>query len=320
MTGVSAVARPDVATPAVYRDPLLLRAALTGRGVVGFVPTMGYLHEGHATLIRLAKQACDVVVLSIFVNPLQFGPKEDLAKYPRDLERDLRVAAEAGVDAVFFPEVGTMYPPGFGTRVVVSGVSEPLDGASRPGHFVGVATVVLKLLNLVRPDRVFLGEKDWQQLAVLRRMATDLNVAVDVVGVPTVREPSGLAMSSRNAYLTEGQKERAVVLIRALRAVQGAYTAGERRTAALRQVGLDVLEREPDVHVEYLEVVGRDLLARETVVSPLPVSAMPGRDRLDRDAVENESMTRVLVAARMYGVRLIDNLPLDVGTLPGGDA
>lgn len=295
----------DVATPAVYRDPLLLRAALGGQGVVGFVPTMGYLHEGHATLIRQAREACDVVVLSIFVNPLQFGPKEDLAKYPRDLERDLRVAAGAGVDAVFFPEVSTMYPPGFDTRVVVSGVSEPLDGAARPGHFVGVATVVLKLLNLVQPDRVFLGEKDWQQLAVLRRMVTDLNVPVEVVGVPTVREPSGLAMSSRNSYLTAPQKERATVLHRALRSVQAAYAGGERRTLALRQAGLDVLAREPDAQVEYLEVVGADLLSSDT---------------LEREREDNDPMTRVLVAARMYGVRLIDNLPLDPGATIGAGA
>ncbi|THF88975.1 pantoate--beta-alanine ligase [Deinococcus sp. KSM4-11] len=287
-----------------------MRAALSGRGVVGFVPTMGYLHEGHATLIRQARRACDVVVLSIFVNPLQFGPKEDLAKYPRDLERDLHVAAEAGVDAVFYPEVGTMYPPGFDTRVVVSGVSEPLDGASRPGHFVGVATVVLKLLNLVRPDRVFLGEKDWQQLAVLRRMVTDLNVPVEVVGVPTVREPSGLAMSSRNSYLSAPQKQRAVVLVQALRAVQAAYAGGERRTSALRQAGLDVLAHEPDAEVEYLDVVGGDLRAPDSLV----------RDTAERNRVDNDPMTRVLVAARMYGVRLIDNLPLDVGTAPGGDA
>lgn len=283
-------------TPAVFRDPAQLRTALQGRGVVGFVPTMGYLHEGHATLIRQARQGCDTVVLSIFVNPLQFGPKEDLARYPRDLERDLRVAAEAGVDAVFFPDVETMYPPGFSTRVIVSGVSEPLDGAARPGHFVGVATVVLKLLNLVRPDRVFLGEKDWQQLAVLRRMVTDLNVASEVVGVPTVREASGLAMSSRNSYLAADQKERAVVLIRALRAVQAAYAGGERNTRTLRQAGLDIFAREPEAQVEYLAIVGRDMLERERV--------------------ENDPMTRVLVAARMFGVRLIDNLPLDA-TSPG---
>ncbi|WP_412029942.1 pantoate--beta-alanine ligase [Deinococcus yunweiensis] len=263
---------------------------------------MGYLHEGHATLIRQARQACDVVVLSIFINPLQFGPKEDLAKYPRDLERDLRIAGGAGVDAVFFPEISTMYPPGFDTRVVVSGVSEPLDGAARPGHFVGVATVVLKLLNLVQPGRVFLGEKDWQQLAVLRRMVTDLNVPVEVVGVPTVRETSGLAMSSRNSYLTAAQKERATVLLRALRAVQDAYTAGERRTAALRQAGLDVFTQETDAQVEYLEVVGADLLSS---------------DMLEREREENDSMTRVLVAARMYGVRLIDNVPLDSGMSAG---
>lgn len=291
--------------PLVFSDPLELRRHYLGRGVVGFVPTMGYLHEGHATLIRQARQACDTVVLSIFVNPLQFGPKEDLAKYPRDLERDLRVAREAGVDFVFTPGVETMYPPGFNTRVVVSGVSEPLDGASRPGHFTGVATVVLKLLNLVRPDRVFLGEKDWQQLQVLRRMVTDLNVTVEVIGVPTVREASGLAMSSRNSYLSEEQKERAVVISRSLRAVQHAYAQGERDPAKLRQAGLDVLARDPAAELDYLSVVGADLHDCDTGA---------------RKIVENDPMNRVLVAARMFGVRLIDNMPLDAGAEqhPGG--
>lgn len=286
------------AAPVVFADPLELRAHYAGHGVIGFVPTMGYLHEGHATLIRQARQACDTVVLSIFVNPLQFGPKEDLAKYPRDLERDLRVAQEAGVDFVFAPSVETMYPAGFNTRVTVAGVSEPLDGASRPGHFTGVATVVLKLLNLVRPDKVFLGEKDWQQLAVLRRMVTDLNVTVEVVGVPTVREASGLAMSSRNSYLTAEQKARATVLSRALRAVQAAFAAGERHPAKLRQAGLDVLSSDPEVQLDYLSIVDGDMLDCDTG---------------DRKIVENDPMTRVLVAARMFGVRLIDNMALTEG-------
>ncbi len=276
--------------PEVISDSAQLRQRLKDRSVVGFVPTMGYLHEGHATLMQQARQVCDVVVLSIFVNPLQFGPKEDLAKYPRDLERDLRVAAEAGVGFVFTPSVEIMYPKGFDTRVVVSGVSEPLDGASRPGHFVGVATVVLKLLNLVMPDRVFLGQKDWQQLAVLRRMVIDLNVNVEVVGVPTVREESGLAMSSRNTYLSAQQKQQATVLFKALTAVQDAYAAGERHTEHLRAVGVAILKQNTNVELEYLTVVGRDMLEREIV--------------------ENDEMTRVLVAAKMFGVRLIDNLPL----------
>ncbi|GGL71215.1 pantothenate synthetase [Deinococcus aerolatus] len=284
---------PEVAArvqPQVVRSPEALRSALAGRGRVGLVPTMGYLHDGHATLMRRAREVCDVLVVSIFVNPLQFGPAEDLAAYPRDLERDLGVVEAAGVDVVFMPTSETMYPPAFNTRVVVSGVSEGLDGASRPGHFVGVATVVLKLLNLVRPDVAFFGEKDWQQLTVLRQMVRDLNVPVDVVGLPTVRAPSGLALSSRNSYLSTEQQARAAVLSRALTAVQTAYASGERTAAALRQAGLDVLATEPEVTLDYLSVVGRDMQEREVV--------------------DNDSMTRVLVAARMFGVRLIDNMPL----------
>lgn len=284
---------PEVAAqvrPQVVRSPEALRLALAGRGRVGLVPTMGYLHDGHATLMRRAREVCDVLVVSIFVNPLQFGPAEDLAAYPRDLERDLGVVAEAGVDVVFVPEVQTMYPPAFGTRVTVAGVSDGLDGASRPGHFVGVATVVLKLLNLVRPDVAFFGEKDWQQLAVLRQMVRDLNVPVEVVGLPTVRAPSGLALSSRNSYLSAEQQARAAVLSRALTAVQAAYARGERDAATLRQAGLDVLAAEPEVTLDYLSVVGRDMQ--------------------ERAVVDNDPMTRVLVAARMFGVRLIDNMPL----------
>lgn len=280
--------------PQVFTDPAELRAALQGRGTVGFVPTMGYLHDGHATLMRWARQSCDTVVLSIYVNPLQFGPNEDYASYPRDLERDLKVARSAGVDFVFAPSDATMYPPGFSTRVSVNGVSDTLDGLSRPGHFTGVATVVLKLLNLVRPDKVFLGEKDWQQVAVLRRMITDLNVAVEVVGVPTVRSEEatslGLALSSRNSYLNEEQKARATVLSRALRAVQAAYAAGERDTQALKQAGLNVLKTEPDAQLDYLTVVDSNL--QET------------------PRIAEDPFNRILIAARMFGVRLIDNMPL----------
>ncbi|MFD2610047.1 pantoate--beta-alanine ligase [Deinococcus taklimakanensis] len=284
--------------PRVVRTPAELRAALRGQPSVGLVPTMGYLHTGHATLIRAARAENAVVVLSVFVNPMQFGPKEDLARYPRDLDRDLRVAAEAGADLLFVPEAGDMYPTGFSTRVELSGVSEPLDGAARPGHFTGVATVVLKLLNLVQPARAYFGEKDWQQLAVVRRMVADLNVPVEVVGVPTVRAESGLALSSRNAYLSAEELERATVLSRALRAVQAAYAGGERDAARLRQAGLDVLATEPEAVPDYLAVVDGDMR--------------------ERDAVDDDPMNRVLVAARMFGVRLIDNMPLDARQHPGG--
>ncbi|MFC3859516.1 pantoate--beta-alanine ligase [Deinococcus antarcticus] len=283
-----------VTEPRVFTDPAQLREALKDRGVVGFVPTMGYLHDGHATLMRWARQSCDTVVLSIYVNPLQFGPNEDYASYPRDLERDVKVAASAGVDYVFAPTDGIMYPPGFSTRVSVQGVADTLDGLSRPGHFTGVATVVLKLLNLVRPDKVFLGEKDWQQVAVLRRMITDLNVTVEVVGVPTVRSEDGasrgLALSSRNSYLNDEQKARATVLSRALRAVQDAYAGGERSTAALRQAGLTVLNAEPQVNLDYLTIVDSNLQEHATVT--------------------DDPFNRILIAARLFGVRLIDNMPL----------
>ncbi|BDP41429.1 pantothenate synthetase [Deinococcus aetherius] len=287
-------------TLSLVTTPGELRAALANTGTVGLVPTMGYLHEGHARLIERARAQNDTVVVSVFVNPRQFRPREDLSRYPRDLKRDLRVAGAAGADVLFHPGVEVMYPPGYATTVSVSGVSGPLEGASRPGHFDGVATVVLKLLGLVGPNRAYFGEKDWQQLAVVRRMVRDLNVPVEIVGVPTVREESGLALSSRNSYLTPGQRERATVLSRALRAVQAAAAGGERDTARLRQAGLDVLAREPEVTLDYLAVVDGDMAERERV--------------------ENDPMTRVLVAARMFGVRLIDNLPLwPDASRPGGE-
>ncbi|GGK87290.1 pantothenate synthetase [Deinococcus radiotolerans] len=280
------------APPRVETTPDGLRARLAGRRVA-FVPTMGYLHEGHATLIRAARAAVPdgLVVVSVFVNPLQFGVNEDLSRYPRDLERDLGVAGEAGADVLFHPDVATMYPDGFSTRVSVSGVSDSLDGAARPGHFTGVATIVLKLLNLVRPDVALFGEKDWQQLAVIRRMVRDLNVPVEVRGVPTVRADSGLALSSRNTYLDAGQQARAAVLSSALRAVQAAYRSGERQREVLEAAGRAVLSREEALTLEYLTVVGGDMQEREMV--------------------DNDPMNRVLVAARLFGVRLIDNMPLD---------
>ncbi|MBZ9711670.1 pantoate--beta-alanine ligase [Deinococcus multiflagellatus] len=280
--------------PHLLTTPAELRAARSG-GPVALVPTMGYLHEGHATLIRGARRLVPggQVVVSVFVNPLQFGPQEDLGRYPRDLPRDLQIAGDAGADVLFHPAPETMYPAGFATQVTVGGVSEGLDGAARPGHFTGVATVVLKLFNLVQPQYALFGEKDWQQLAVIRRMVTDLNVPVEVRGVPTVRESSGLALSSRNSYLTAEQRAEATVLSRALKAVQAAYAGGERRTQALEAAGLAVLAAHPEVTLDYLKVVDGDMQAGEMV--------------------DNSPMNRVLVAARMFGVRLIDNMPLHAG-------
>jgi len=285
-------------TPRVVTTPGALREALadwrrSGAGPVGFVPTMGYLHEGHAALIRRARAECSVVVVSVFVNPRQFGVNEDLSRYPRDLARDLEVAGGAGAELLFHPDAATMYPEGYATTVSVGDVSGPPEGISRPGHFDGVATVVLKLLNLVGPDRAYFGEKDWQQLAVVRRMVRDLNVPAGIVGVPTVREASGLALSSRNSYLSPEERERAVILSRALRAVQAAAVAGERGTARLRQAGLDVLAAEPEVKLDYLTVVDGNMQAQAQVT--------------------DDPLMRVLVAARMFGVRLIDNLPLFEG-------
>ena len=287
--------------PQILSTPQEVQAALTGRGRVGLVPTMGFLHQGHASLIRRARAECDVVVVSIFVNPMQFGPTEDLATYPRDLDRDLALAGAAGADFVFHPEPAAMYPAGFSTRVEVSGVSEPLDGAARPGHFAGVATVVLKLLNIVQPERAYFGEKDWQQLAVVRRLAADLNLRSEIVGVPTVRADeaaahAGLALSSRNSYLSPEQQQRATVLSRALRAVQAAYAGGERDTGRLRQAGLDVLASEPELTLDYLAVVGPDLR--------------------DVPRLSDDPLNRVLIAGRLFGVRLIDNMPLSAVPVP----
>ena len=202
---------------------------------VGLVPTMGALHEGHLSLIRRARQECGFVVVSIFVNPTQFGPREDFARYPRDLERDLALAADAGADLVFAPTDAAMYPPGHSTWVDVEGLTEGLCGALRPGHFRGVCTVVAKLLNLCRPDRAYFGQKDAQQVAVIRRMVRDLDMGVDIVGCAIVREADGLAMSSRNAYLSSEHRAQAPLLWQSLRAAEELIAKGERDAAAHRE-------------------------------------------------------------------------------------
>ena len=315
-----------VQTPDQLRGALR-RLPTAAPGGVGLVPTMGALHSGHAQLIRRARAENAGVVLSLFVNPLQFGPSEDFERYPRDLEADLALAGAEGVDLVFAPSTAQMYPPGFATRVKVQGVSEGFDGAARPGHFDGVATVVLKLLNLVRPDRAYFGEKDWQQLAVVRRMVRDLDVPSKVVGVPTVRSAVsgevGLALSSRNTYFTPEQRRRAGVLFRALGAAQAAYALGERRAAALLAAAHAVLETEPDLSLEYLSLVDGDM---HEVAGRLPERDTADRAGVNNEAVESGSVSeprlaevrlaeyRLLVAARLFGVRLIDNLPLISGS------
>lgn len=227
---------------------------------LGLVPTMGYLHEGHLSLARRAREECRSVAVSIFVNPTQFGPGEDLSTYPRDLERDLHLLEAAQVDLVWTPTPEIMYPRGFQTWVEVTDVGRPLEGAQRPGHFRGVATVVSKLFHAVQPARAYFGQKDAQQVAVIRRMTRDLDFPVEIVVGPTVREADGLAMSSRNTYLDPDERRAATVLYRALVAAQEAHAAGARDAARLRQIMLDVLASEPRARAQYVSVANVDNL------------------------------------------------------------
>ena len=257
---------------------------------VGLVPTMGYLHEGHLRLMREARATCGAVVASIFVNPLQFGPQEDYGRYPRDLQRDAALAAGAGVDVLFVPSLGEMYPRPTLAFVGVEKLTEGLCGGSRPGHFRGVATVVSKLFNIVQPDYAFFGQKDAQQAAVIRRMAEDLDFPVTVVTVPIVREPDGLAMSSRNAYLSPAEREAALVLYRSLRLAGELVAGGERRAAAVAGEMRKLIEAEPLARIDYVSIVQADTLE--------PLETVAGR---------------ALVALAVYvgKTRLIDNLVLE---------
>ncbi|HSS61024.1 MAG TPA: pantoate--beta-alanine ligase [Candidatus Limnocylindrales bacterium] len=225
------------------------------RRSIGLVPTMGALHAGHMRLIEAARAENDVVVVSVFVNPIQFGPREDLDRYPRDWERDHRMLVEAKVDAVYRPSVLEMYPPDASTRVRVGGIAETLEGAARPGHFEGVATVVTKLLSAVEPDRAYFGQKDAQQVAVVKRLVRDLDLGSDIRVVPTVREPDGLALSSRNVYLDSEERRAAAGLSAALREAAAAYAGGERDAGRLRDLVHDRLRADPLVDVEYAELV-----------------------------------------------------------------
>ncbi|HME33555.1 MAG TPA: pantoate--beta-alanine ligase [Terriglobales bacterium] len=259
---------------------------------LGFVPTMGALHEGHLSLVRASKSRCDVTAVSIFVNPLQFGPSEDLARYPRTLDRDASLLQELGVDLLFAPGVDQMYSSSAKTYVLVDELSNKLDGASRPGHFRGVATVVAKLFEIVRPDYAFFGQKDAAQVAVLRKMVSDLNMDVELVVCPIVREQDGLAMSSRNAYLTPEQRRQALVLNRSLLAIQAAAEAGEYDTAKLIEIGKQVIAEEPGARLDYFAIVDPDTL------DPIP--------DVSRDAL-------LAVAAYVGPTRLIDNVVLASG-------
>jgi pantoate--beta-alanine ligase len=256
---------------------------------LGLVPTMGYLHEGHLSLARRAREECKSVAVSIFVNPTQFGPNEDLAKYPRDLERDLQLLESVGADLVWNPTPEVMYPSGFQTWVEVQEVSKPLEGAQRPGHFRGGTTVVAKLFNAVGPDKAYFGQKDAQQAAVIRRMTEDLNFPVEIVVCPIVREPDGLAMSSRNVYLEPDQRMGALVLHRSLNAAKAAYDAGERDAEKLRQIMRDTIEREPLARLQY-------------------VSCADAATLQELDAITGRALLSMAV---FFGkTRLIDNLVL----------
>jgi pantoate--beta-alanine ligase len=262
---------------------------------IGFVPTMGALHEGHLSLVGIARnhsgRRADRVVASIFVNPTQFGPNEDFSRYPRQPEKDAEMLAAAGCDLLFLPDVDTMYPPGHTVYVDLGNPSETLEGVCRPGHFRGVATVVTLLFNLVQPDVAVFGEKDAQQLAVIRRMVRDLHFPIEIIPAPTVREADGLAMSSRNAYLSPEERQAAAVLHRSLRNAESAIQVGERRGDEVRRILSETLNSEPLARVEYAEVVDAETFQ--------PVEKLRGRLVLP-------------LAVRVGGTRLIDNLQLAV--------
>ncbi|MFN8412802.1 MAG: pantoate--beta-alanine ligase [Anaerolineales bacterium] len=261
----------------------LRTARLSLKGTFGLVPTMGYLHEGHLSLIRQAKAECDHVVVSIFVNPTQFGPHEDLSKYPRDLERDLNLIRPLGVDFVWTPTAEVMYPTGYQTWVEVDAITLPLEGAMRPGHFKGVTTVVAKLFNAVQPHKAYFGQKDAQQHTVIRQMVRDLNFPVEVVVCPIVREADGLALSSRNKYLEGDDRQSATVLFRALSAARELHEGGERNAEKLRARMKEVIEAEPRAQLQYVSCADFDTLAELDKVSGkalLSMAVLIGKTRL----------------------------------------
>lgn len=222
---------------------------------IGFVPTMGYLHDGHMSLVKVAKKHTDVVVMSIFINPLQFGPKEDFEKYPRDLRHDEELAREAGVDVIFYPSLKDMYPEGYATYVTVEKLTDTLCGESRPGHFKGVATVVTKLFNIVKPNVAYFGQKDMQQALIMKKMVADLNMDVDVKIMPIMREKDGLAMSSRNMYLSEAERKDAIILYQSLKLAENMAKQGERDARKILKAMEDMIKQKPAAKIDYIKAV-----------------------------------------------------------------
>jgi pantoate--beta-alanine ligase len=258
---------------------------------IGLVPTMGALHDGHLSLVREARRLCDVVIVSVFVNPTQFAPGEDFERYPRDLTKDTAVLTDYNVDYIFAPSPEEMYPKGFATYVTVEGLSDQLEGIARPGHFRGVATVVTILLNIIRPDFAFFGQKDAQQTLVVRRLARDLALDTEIVILPTVREASGLALSSRNAYMNDEERHSAAIIYRGLTRAESAYAEGERNGAKLAGIVRATIETEPRARVDYVSVSDADTL-----------------EKLDK---LNDRTVLIAVAVRFGKTRLIDNLVLN---------
>ena len=257
---------------------------------VGFVPTMGYLHKGHLALVRWARTENPSLVISIFVNPTQFGPQEDFNQYPRDTERDLALLEKERVDIVFMPSVDEMYPPQFNSWVEVGKVTERLEGASRPGHFRGVTTVVAKLFNIIQPTRAYFGQKDAQQLVVIKKMVAELNMNLEIVTVPTMREPDGLAISSRNTYLNPEERKAATVLYQAISLAQKLWLQGETNAQAIRQQMLTLIQKQPLAAIDYVSIAGTKTLDElDTVKAPALVS----------------------LAVKIGNTRLIDNVVLE---------
>jgi pantoate--beta-alanine ligase len=259
-------------------------------GTVGLVPTMGYLHEGHMLLVKQALAENPVVIVSIYVNPAQFGPKEDFGAYPRDLNRDLELLRDAGVNVVFVPSDEEMYPQEFSSWVDVEKVTERLEGASRPGHFRGVATVVAKLFSIVRPSRAYFGQKDAQQVIVIKRMVVDLNMGMEIVAVPTLRESDGLAMSSRNIYLNSGERQAATILFKALTLARQLTRDGEKDAERIRNQMVSIIRKEPLASIDYVSIAHADTLR-------------------ELDLIESPALA--LLAVRIGRTRLIDNMVLD---------